>query len=154
MEVSGKNNINPEIWGSTFWNTLHFTAFGYPDIPNEMDKDVYKNFIINFVKILPCDKCSSDARTYINNMYDVEWAESLKDRDSLLKWTWAFHDDINRKLNKKSISLEYFLNNFLKTKTKPEPKKVTMKETLNRILIFIMLITFALFYARYLRTTR
>lgn len=154
MEVSGKNNINPEIWGSTFWNTLHFTAFGYPDIPNEMDQDVYKKFIMNFVKILPCDKCSVDARAYINNMSDVEWAESLKDRDSLLKWTWVFHDNINRKLNKNSITLEDFLNNFLKNKTKYSPKKITIRESLNRVLIFIMLVLFALFYARYLRTTR
>lgn len=56
MSLSGKSNINPEIWGSYFWQTFHFTAFGYPDIPNSTDKTIYKTFFIHFMKILPCDK--------------------------------------------------------------------------------------------------
>jgi|TARA_B110000211_G_scaffold55203_1_gene61377 hypothetical protein len=156
MELSEKNSLNPDVWGSTFWDTLHFTGYGYPTVPNEKDKDAYKNFILNFVKILPCDKCSNDAQIYVNNISDVEWAEILKNNSSLLKWTWTFHDSVNTKLNKRSISIDVFLDGFVKGKShnKSTKSSVTWKTSLNRVLLFVMFVGVALFYARHLRTTR
>ena len=114
MELSGKRNINPNVWGPIFWDTLHFTAFGFPSNPNDNDKKVYKNFILNYAKILPCDKCSNDATEYMNMMSDFEWSKILKDRDSFINWTWSFHDYVNSKLDKVSPKLDTFKKRFHK----------------------------------------
>ena len=44
--------MNPDIWGSSFWKTIHYTTFSYPIKPNEIDKE----FIYSLVAILPCLK--------------------------------------------------------------------------------------------------
>jgi len=80
MKLSGKRNINPNVWGPTFWDTLHFTAFGYPNNPNEIDKDSYKHFIIPikgemvdmlFTKTADCNiyynTCFTTNHSVINN---------------------------------------------------------------------------------------
>jgi len=151
MKLSKKNSLSPSIWGSTFWDTLHFAAFGYPNDPNDNDKDAYKSFIKQFVKILPCDKCSIDARLYVDNMSELNWVEVLENRDSLLKWSWNFHDKINIKLNKISIPLNEFLDEFV---SKRSPNVLSWYTAFYRFIVFIIFIIVCLFYARYLRTTR
>ena len=154
MELSGKKNINPDIWGPIFWDTLHLTAFGYPSNPNNRDKQVYMEFIKNYVRILPCDKCSKDAKEYVEKISELKWHDILKDRESLIEWTWFFHDTVNIKLNKSSPPMKTFKNTFIKSKTPNSSKMGTWKNFFNRALIFIILIGIALFYARYLRTAR
>tara|TARA_Y100000389_G_scaffold203307_1_gene251338 strand:- start:16813 stop:17268 length:456 start_codon:yes stop_codon:yes gene_type:complete len=151
MKLSGKKNINPNVWGPIFWDTLHFTAFGYPNDPNKIDKDSYKNFVINYVKVLPCDKCSSDANDYINLISDFEWNKILNDRDSFIKWTWDFHDYVNKKLGKKSPKLDTFIDQFIDKKS---PFKPSWRNFFNTLSLFVFIIAIALFYARFLRTTR
>lgn len=148
MELSNKSNIDPKIWGNNFWDTLHFTTFGYPDLPNSKDKLTYKEFILNFVKILPCDKCTTDARKYIGNITQSEWDDILKNKEEFTKWSWKFHDVINVKLNKKSVKLDYFLKNFISDK-KPYKMKFMKKVKWSAIILFIIAIL--LFYAKYLR---
>lgn len=109
MSLSGKSNINPEMWGPYFWQTFHFTAFGYPENPNDTDKSTYKIFYIHFMKILPCDKCSVSAQENI----DLSLLEkALESRSSLIRWSYNFHNKINKKLNKTSPGYETFKYDF------------------------------------------
>jgi len=109
MELSGKSNINPLIWGPPFWKVFHFTAFGYPENPNETDKETYKQFYINFFKILPCNACVISSREIFN---DKDLNDALVSKQALIKWTYDFHDKVNIKLGKKSPSFENFVSNF------------------------------------------
>jgi hypothetical protein len=109
MEISGKSNINPLIWGPPFWKVFHFTAFGYPENPNETDKETYKQFYINFFKILPCNACVRSSREIFN---DKDLNNALVSKQALIKWTYDFHDKVNIKLGKKSPSFENFVSNF------------------------------------------
>tara|TARA_B110001450_G_scaffold146406_1_gene136819 strand:- start:4681 stop:5109 length:429 start_codon:yes stop_codon:yes gene_type:complete len=109
MSLSGKSNINPNLWGPYFWQTFHFTAFGYPENPNEEDISAYKNFYIHFMKILPCDKCSISSQEIIN-VNDLE--NALKSRETLIRWSYNFHDSVNKKLNKTSPGYETFKQDF------------------------------------------
>jgi hypothetical protein len=109
MSLSGKSNINPEMWGPYFWQTFHFTAFGYPENPNATDKSAYKTFFIHFMKILPCDKCSVSSQEIIDtNLLE----KALESRESLIRWSYNFHDKVNKKLNKTSPSFENFKYDF------------------------------------------
>lgn len=109
MSLSGKSNINPKLWGPYFWQTFHFTAFGYPENPNETDKSAYKTFYIHFVKILPCDKCSVSSQEIIDT---ILLEKALESRETLIRWSYDFHDKVNKKLNKKSPSFETFKHDF------------------------------------------
>jgi hypothetical protein len=109
MSLSGKSNIDPKLWGPYFWQTFHFTAFGYPENPNETDISVYKTFYINFMKILPCDKCSVSSQEII----DISSLEkALGSREALIRWSHDFHNKVNKKLNKTSIGYETFKHDF------------------------------------------
>lgn len=108
-QLSSKRGIKPDLWGPYYWKVFHLTAFGYPDNPTDADKDVYKNFYLNFAKVLPCDACSVSARTKMNL---VIWDSVLVDRNSLIKWTYNFHDQVNIKLDKVSPTFEQFLTDF------------------------------------------
>ena len=109
MSLSGKSNINPKLWGPYFWQTFHFTAFGYPETPNTTDKSAYKTFFIHFMKILPCDKCSVSSQKII----DTQLLEkALESRETLIRWSYDFHDKVNKKLNKTSPGFETFKHDF------------------------------------------
>jgi len=109
MSLSGKSNINPKLWGPYFWQTFHFTAFGYPENPNETDKSAYKTFYIHFTKILPCDKCSVSSQEIIDtNLLE----KALESRESLIRWSYNFHNKVNKKLNKTSPGYETFKYDF------------------------------------------
>ncbi len=104
MSLSEKSNINPKLWGPYFWQTFHFTAFGYPEIPNSSDKTAYKTFYIHFMKILPCDKCSVSSQEIIDtNVLD----KALNSRETLIRWSYDFHKSVNKKLNVDVTSPSY-----------------------------------------------
>ena len=137
MGLSGKSNINPKIWGPYFWETFHFTAFGYPDNPNDEDKVAYKTFFIYFLSILPCDKCRVSSQEIINTKL---LNEALKNRESLIKWTYNFHDKVNKKLNTASPDYETFKTNF---------QNRDASNVLTRIIIMIVLIIILYILMRY-----
>lgn len=140
-KLSGKNNINPEIWGPHFWRVFHLTAFGYPDSPNKVDKEAYENFYDNFAKILPCDACSKDSQA---EMLKTDWDYVLTSRERLIKWTYKFHEDVNKKLNKESPLMTDFLNNYI-----IESKKKTCTNIVHNIIIILLII-----FVGYLSITR
>lgn len=96
MSLSDKSNINPKLWGPYFWQTFHFTAFGYPEIPNASDKTAYKTFYIHFMKILPCNKCSVSSQEIIDT---IVLDKALNSREALIRWSYDFHESVNKKLN-------------------------------------------------------
>ena len=109
MTMSGKSNINPIIWGPKFWDVFHFTAFGYPEKQTGADTEVYKQFYINFFKVLPCDACAKSSQEILN-VNDLD--KALVSKEELIKWTYDFHDKINIKLGKKSPSFKNFISSF------------------------------------------
>jgi hypothetical protein len=105
MELSGKTNISPKIWGPFFWKTFHLSTFGYPNNPNDLDKQTYKLFYETFMKILPCNKCSIDSQKMLNE----DLIKALESRDDLIKWGHDFHNKVNTKLQIKNLDFELFM---------------------------------------------
>jgi len=105
MELSGKTNINPKIWGPFFWKTFHLSTFGYPHEPNDLDKQTYKLFYETFMKVLPCDKCSINSQKI--SLEDL--TEGLESRAALVKWGFNFHNKVNTKINTDVLKFETFM---------------------------------------------
>jgi hypothetical protein len=143
MELSGKSNINPKIWGPFFWKTFHLSTFGYPKSPNELDIETYKNFYKSFMKILPCDKCSIESQKILN-VSDDELTKALESGDALVNWGYSFHKAVNDKSSVESIELSVFKKNMAdlisgKIKTQVENNNSSYKMYLF-IFIFIIII--------------
>jgi len=141
MVLSSKSSLNPEIWGNSIWETIHFVAFGYPENPSKEDKEVYTNFYDNLMKVLPCDTCSTSA-TQKFMQENLEYIFSSRDR--LIKWTHSFHNHVNGKLNKDHLSFDDFKDIYKKKFT--EEKAVNNEPSfLFHNIIIIMLILFILY---------
>jgi len=105
MELSGKTNVNPKIWGPFFWKTFHLSTFGYPHEPNDLDKKTYKLFYETFMKVLPCDKCSINSQKI--SIEDL--TEGLESRAALVKWGFNFHNKVNTKIKVDVLKFETFM---------------------------------------------
>ena len=136
MSLSGKSNINPELWGPYFWETIHFVAHGYPEKPNEIDKKVYTAFYKNMMRVLPCDKCTNSAQELFTEMKIRDFLDS---RDNLIKWTHLFHTSVNNKLGKKSPSLEEFKYNFTNREEKGFKKYINYGILIAIIILIVVL---------------
>jgi len=97
------NNIDPNLWGSSGWEFIHYVALGFPDNPTKKDKINYKIFYYNLQNILPCSKCASN---YRENIKELPIDNSLNSREDLFKWTIDIHNMVNNELGKKNISYE------------------------------------------------
>jgi hypothetical protein len=133
MELSGKSNISPKIWGPFFWKTFHLSTFGYPKDPNELDKQTYKLFYESFMKILPCDKCARSSQELLND----DLIKALETRDDLIKWGHNFHNDVNSKLQIKHLKFETFMDYMTTLKSGNKHKNFL---TFENIVIFILIL--------------
>jgi FAD-linked sulfhydryl oxidase len=106
---------NPSIWGPNIWQTLHFISLGYPDIPNENDKEHYKNFFLLLQYVLPCKIC---ALHYSENLKILPLTDKvLSSKNNLILWVIDLHNSVN--LIKKKPILRYddaikIINNYSK----------------------------------------
>ena len=95
--------INPEEWRPSAWKFLHYVALVYPSNPTDEDKNNYKNFFYSLQHVLPCSKCSENYKKHLKD-YPID--NSLRDNDSLFKWTVDIHNEVNIITNKDTFSYE------------------------------------------------
>ena len=98
-------HLPPEVWGPIFWATLHIVALAYPNEPSYADKKAAKEFYTSFTVLLPCPVCRSHFTEIIKAMPIDTW---LDKRSSLLEWTLAVHNQVNKQLGKREISMSEF----------------------------------------------
>ena len=88
------------VWGPSMWHTLHTISFNYPVKPSKEQKQQYYNFFMSLRHILPCKYCRLN---YVKNLKAVPLKQStMESRETLSKWLYELHEEINRMLDKKS----------------------------------------------------
>ena len=97
-------NLSPEIWGPALWSTLHIMTFNYPQNPTDYEKQQYYQFFQALQYVLPCDSCRKHYGKGINETYPIQPA--LKNRDTLTRWLVMFHNVVNQRLGKPTVSYE------------------------------------------------
>jgi hypothetical protein len=103
--------MEPKVWGKYIWTSIHILALGYPDKPSNEDIQNYKQFFLNFWKVIPCYKCSQN---YLKHLEELPIDNFMTDNLSLFKWTVGLHNIVNKELGKREFSYEEAYEKFRK----------------------------------------
>lgn len=102
-------NVSPQVWGRALWFSLHFGALNYPEDANDEKKQMMINFILGLPIMIPCDVCKNHAYEYIqskkNTLHNV-----VQNPRNLFQFFWEFHNDVNHKTGKPTMTLEAVYN--------------------------------------------
>ena len=83
---------NSEVWGPHYWFFLHTIADSYPNVPNDVTKRKYYDFIQNIPMFIP----NSDIANNFSQMLDkYPVTPYLDNKDSFKKWMHFIHNKIN-----------------------------------------------------------
>ena len=104
--------MDPAVWGKHLWASIHFIALAYPDLPTEQQKLDYKLFFENLYKVIPCESCGEHLQNTISNIHPLH-ANHLRNKDELFKWTVQLHNIVNKRLHKKTISINDAYNIYM-----------------------------------------
>ncbi len=101
--------LDPSVWGPHYWFFLHTIAMTYPLYPNSITKKKYYDFIQNLPLFIPVEDISSKF-TRMLNRYPI--SPYLDNRESLVTWMHFVHNKINEELEKPTITLEQFKQDY------------------------------------------
>lgn len=88
-----------KIWGNSLWELIHTISFKYT-----VNKKNNYNLFFNLLKnIIPCEKCRNHYIYYFNK-YKIQ--NFLNNHNDLIKWVNNLHNDVNKRLYKKTYSLK------------------------------------------------
>ena len=102
--------LNSNVWGSGAWVFLHSITLTYPNNPTENDKKIYKSFFETLGYLLPCNQCSNHYNEYLaSNPININ---VLENKETLTRWLYNLHNNVNHILHKKKIDFDVFVNNY------------------------------------------
>ena len=104
-------SLDPNLWGKSAWETIHYISFSYPVIPTENDKINFKNFIEILNNTLPCIICRSHFKKILTDRPLID--DILSDKKKLIYWCIDIHNDVNKNLNKKIYTYDEVLDIYL-----------------------------------------
>jgi FAD-linked sulfhydryl oxidase len=102
--LSEANPSNPEVWGPAFWFSLHNGAQQYPINASPFWSKRMRAFIEGIPVMLPCEKCANHAAAFIEANTD-EIQRAVQGRESLFDFFVKFHNYVNERLGKATLSL-------------------------------------------------
>lgn len=94
------NGMLTYVWGPALWHVLHTISFNYPINPSNDDKKKYMSFIISLQNILPCKYCRINFKKNLKKRPIT--MDTMTNRDTLSRYIYNLHEDINKMLNKNS----------------------------------------------------
>ena len=88
--------MDPTAWGPSAWAYLHLSAL---HADRSQTRVAWSSFFEKFIQNVPCDACQKHASQYIlKTPYKVE--------ESAFAYTVQFHNIVNQRLGKTTISLD------------------------------------------------
>lgn len=90
-------NIDPALWGPSFWKMLHTVAFAFPDNPTQEQCEAVKQLFYCLKELLPCNKCRGHYTDYLDQ-HPIE--DACMSKESLSKYVYDFHQAVNERLGK------------------------------------------------------
>ncbi len=116
MKKSKKNNTNKSIynskdyksgdgmltsvWGPSLWHYLHVMSFNYPINPTKIQKQKYKQLLLNFQYTLPCKYCRMNLTKNFKKFPLID--KIFENRNNFSRYIFNLHEQINKLLGKNS----------------------------------------------------
>uniref|UniRef100_A0A6C0LV32 thiol oxidase n=1 Tax=viral metagenome TaxID=1070528 RepID=A0A6C0LV32_9ZZZZ len=104
--TSSKQKSDKTLWGQLLWFSLHNGALNYPVLPTDRDMKDMVGFIRALPLMIPCDECKNHADRFINQLTEDQLLNASRTPESLFHFFWLFHNDVNQRLNKPTITLK------------------------------------------------
>jgi hypothetical protein len=97
----------PHFWGPSYWFSIHSISSQF----SPSSSYAFKRFIYSLPALLPCSQCSSLTTQSLRAISLTD--DFLNSKESLLFWSYQFHDYINTQLGKSSPSFQSIRNFYL-----------------------------------------
>lgn len=104
------NMFDKNVWGPKLWEIMHTFSFSYPDNPTLQHKQSAYNFYSSIGILIPCENCSKHCKNYIYNN-----PPNVNSKTDLIKWAFAFHNEVNRRLGKDIYDLNTLYDKYDKS---------------------------------------
>ena len=91
--------MDTRFWGPSGWKLLHSITFAY----NPKQITIVKELFSMLPFVLPCKFCRASLSEY---MEKHSLQDALKSRDSLTRWLWRIHNEVNKKLRSQQLAVE------------------------------------------------
>ena len=98
--------MQTDEWGSHEWKSMHFKAFGSPEVFTPEISERYAKFFKINVQVLSCSMCQ---KAFGHMMSFIIIEEYLDSRDGLVFWLFMMHNLVNRKLKKPLAILSHVI---------------------------------------------
>jgi len=134
--------LTPNIWGPHIWKALHLISFAYPNDPNENQKKTYKSFFETFYGVIPCSICSANYQRHIKELPITD--DTMKNRDSLVKWVIDMHNLVNKENGKPIYSYDDAINTVMNNFKDMESMSSVQTETSTPNFVWILIIILVL----------
>ncbi len=94
---------SPQLWGSYAWHLLHTVAYSAICCSHY---NPYRQFFKTYVTIMPCNECT---------IHYAEWLEQnpLHNVTDFSTWVHKLHNNIHKRLDKKTLHQQYFKDGVL-----------------------------------------
>lgn len=95
---------SPSVFGPPGWFTYHNGSAHLPEILNPSEQEKIYGFVQGIPLMTPCGVCRPHASKYISE-HDDELREAIKTRDGMFEWFVNFHNAVNTRHGKPTLSL-------------------------------------------------
>lgn len=107
------NGLITKIWGGPGWTFVHAITFGYPIDPTTEQKKHYKDYFILLGYVLPCRFCRESYQKFISEGKTALTEAVLENRETLTRWLYEVHEEVNHKLEiDYGVTYENLVNRF------------------------------------------
>lgn len=101
--------LKPHHWGPFAWTTLHYWTLGYPEVATADEQQRYATFVRAFGQTLPCQSCRAHFAGVLKEFPPEQY---MRTREDFIRWGMEAHNMVNRRLNKKEMTMPEFVRLF------------------------------------------
>lgn len=136
--------LSPVVWGPPLWHTLFTFALAYPPQPNSITKRKYYDFIQNLPVFIP----NADIRkSFAHLLEEFPVQPYLGSRQTFVKWVHFIHNQVNKKLGKKPLTMNEALDKYYAQYRTPviqisEKLRVSKETVQNGLILSLLFVIF------------
>jgi hypothetical protein len=100
-DYSSGDGMLTSVWGPSLWHYLHLVSFNYPVNPTKIQKQKYKQLLLNLQYTLPCKYCRINLG---NNFKKFPLKDEVfENRNNFSRYVFNLHELINKMLKKNLV---------------------------------------------------